>query len=72
MKPEECICKYLTKIKMTDEWLGQGAALSKTQPDRYGYACGHPGKRRRVKRPCLPLSDLPCPITLSLKSFPER
>lgn len=72
MKPEKCTCKYLTKIKMKEEWLGQGAELGKTQRDRYGYACGHPGKRRRVKRPCLPLSDLPCPITLSLESFPER
>lgn len=71
MKPEECECKYLTKLKMKEEWRGQSMVLGQARPDSPGYVCRHPSRRRRVKSPCLPLSDLPCPISLSLSFFPD-
>lgn len=69
MMREECECKYLTKFKMKEEWRGQSTA--ETQPADLSYVCRHPRRRRRVKSPCLPLSDLPCPISLSLNIFPD-
>lgn len=37
----------------------------------HAFFCVHPDRKRRPKNPCLSLNDLPCPITKSLKYFPE-
>ena len=71
MKPEDCDCKYLTKIKQPGEYKGWDSALGKIQPDSYGYVCAHPRRRKRVKNPCLVLNDMPCPITFKLNVFPD-
>lgn len=70
MKPEECTCRHLAKVKQAEEGRGH-QVLSTTEPEGYDYVCKHPAKKKRAKRPCLPLSHLPCPISLSLDSFPE-